>query len=134
MLAWSQDGQHLAVGSNNLELWKLEQQKMVPVKTFVEDFIDLRVISWSPDNLSIAYGGLSVHNTIKIRNLEKGSVQSLAVPLSVCGLSFDPFGKYLLVLTRSNILEVYNSSNLQLQSKVSLHPGASPTANVNTVK
>lgn len=71
---------------------------------------------------------------VKIRNIETGGSQEIAVALAVCGLSFDPFGKYLLVLLRDNILQVYNSSSLALQHQVPLSPGASTGLNVSTVK
>jgi WD40 repeat protein len=68
-IVWSPDGTTLALGSSTLELWKLIHNKIVPLKTYSEDFVDIKVIAWSPDSLSIAYGGLSKKNTIKVRNL-----------------------------------------------------------------
>lgn len=34
-LTWSNDGTYLALGSSQLELWRFDGKKMVPVKTFV---------------------------------------------------------------------------------------------------
>lgn len=68
-LAWSHDGKHLALGSNNLELWLFDGSKMVPKKVFPEDFIELRLLAWNPDSTLIAYGGLSKKNLIKIKNI-----------------------------------------------------------------
>jgi WD40 repeat protein len=68
-LAWSNDGQYLALGSGQLELWKFDGKKILPVKTYTEDFIDIKLIAWSPDSLSLAYGGLCKKNTVKIRHL-----------------------------------------------------------------
>lgn len=33
-LAWSNDGNYLALGSTHLELWKFDGKKIVPVKNF----------------------------------------------------------------------------------------------------
>lgn len=33
-LAWSNDGNYLALGSSHLELWKFDGQKIVPLKNF----------------------------------------------------------------------------------------------------
>ena len=74
--------------------------------------MDVKIISWSPDSSQVAYGGLSRKNTIKIKNIETGATRDLPIPLAVCGISFDPFGKYLILLLRSNIVYVYNSNNL----------------------
>jgi len=48
---------------------------MVPKKVFPEDFVELKLLAWSPDSTSIAYGGISKKNTIKIKNIENGSTQ-----------------------------------------------------------
>lgn len=74
-MAWSNDGNHLALGSTNLELWKFDGKKMVPVRTFSEDFVDIKMIAWSPDSVWIAYGGLSKKNTVKIKNMHSGATQ-----------------------------------------------------------
>jgi len=68
-LAWSHDGQYLALGSGQLELWKFDGKKLIPLKNYTEDFIDIKIIVWSPDSFSIAYGGLCKKNTVKIRQL-----------------------------------------------------------------
>lgn len=111
-LAWSNDGTYLALGSNNLELWKFDGKKMVPIKNYSEDFLDVKIVAWSPDSQSIAYGGLSMKNSIKIKNIQTGATKDILISLAVCGISFDPFGKYLLILLRNNFLYVYNSANL----------------------
>ena len=77
---------------------------MAPVKSYSEDFVDVKIVAWSPDSQSIAYGGLSKKNTIKIKNIQVGGTRDLSIPLTVSGISFDPFGKYLVILLRSNIV------------------------------
>ena len=48
---------------------------MAPKKVFPEDFIELKLLAWSPGSTMIAYGGLSKKSTIKIKNIENGSTQ-----------------------------------------------------------
>lgn len=72
-LSWSPDGIYLALGSNHLEIWKFDGKKIAPLRNFSDDFIDIKIISWSPDFQNLAYGGLSKKNTIKIRSLEGGN-------------------------------------------------------------
>lgn len=91
-------------------------------------------MTWSPDSQMIAYGGLSRKNTIKIKNIQTGGTRDLPIPLTVSGISFDPFGKYLLLLLMNNIVYVYNSSNLSKVREVPLSPSADPNQNSNTVK
>jgi WD40 repeat protein len=133
-LAWSNDGNHLALGSSNLELWRFDGKKMVPLKTFSEDFVDVKIVAWSPDSISVAYGGLSRKNVIKVKNIESGATRDLKVPLALCSISYDPFGKYLLVLLRNNTLYVYNSSHFVKIREICLSPKGDPHGNVNTVK
>lgn len=99
---------------------------MVPVRTFAEEFVDIKMIAWSPDSLWIAYGGLSKKNTVKIKNIQSGATQEISIPLVVCSISYDPFGKYLLLLLRNNILYVYNSTSLNKLKEVPLDPTAQP--------
>jgi len=47
---------------------------MSPVKNFSDDFIDIKIIAWASDSLTLAYAGLSKKNTVKVRNIENGSV------------------------------------------------------------
>jgi WD40 repeat protein len=82
----------------------------------------------------MAYGGLSKKNTVKIKNIQSGATQELSIPLVVCAISYDPFGKYLLLLLRNNMVYLYNSSSLSKIREVPLSPEASPLENVNTVK
>lgn len=42
---------------------------MLPVKNYSEDFMDVKVLSWSSDSVQIAYGGVSKKNCIKIKNV-----------------------------------------------------------------
>jgi len=35
----------------------------------------------------------------------------LSIPLAASAISYDPFGKYMLVLMRSNIVYLYDSQN-----------------------
>ena len=74
-IAWSHDGKYLALGSHNLQLWFFDGLKMAPKKVFPEDFIELKLLAWSPGSTMIAYGGLSKKSTIKIKNIENGSTQ-----------------------------------------------------------
>ena len=67
-LAWSPDGVYLALAAAHLEIWKFENARLTPYRTFSEDFVDIKLISWS-DNCTIAYGGLSRKNTFKIRKI-----------------------------------------------------------------
>lgn len=80
----------------------------------------------------MAYGGLSKKNTIKIKNIQSGNTQEISIPLVLSGMSYDPFGKYLLLLLRNNIVYVYNSSSLTKIREVLLSPDASPSRNVTT--
>ena len=132
-IAWSKDGNCLALGSNNLELWRFDGRKMTPVKSYSEDFVDIKIVVWSPDSQSIAYGGLSKKNTIKIKNIQLGATRDLPIPLAVSGISFDPFGKYLVILLRNNVISVYNTSNLSKVKEIPLSP-TDPHNNTNTVK
>lgn len=68
-LSWSPNGSLLSLGSANLQIWKLDDSKLSPVKSFNDDFIDIKIIAWSPDSSSLAYGGLSKKNAIKVRSL-----------------------------------------------------------------
>ena len=108
-----------------MELWKFDGQKMIPVRTFPDEFIDIRVITWSPDSQTVAYGGLSKKNTIKVRHIHTGNTREVSIALAVCGLSFDPFGKYLLLFLRNNIVCVYNSNTLTKAKEIPLSPDAS---------
>lgn len=56
------------------------------------------------------------------------------MPLAVSSISYDPFGKYLLVLIRSNVLYIYNSNSLAKIKEVELSPNARLGENINTVK
>lgn len=125
-LAWSNDGTYLALGSNNLELWKFDGKKMVPIKNYSEDFLDVKIVAWSPDSLSVAYGGLSIKNAIKIKNIQSGSTKDLPITHAVCSISFDPFGKYLLLLLRNNFVSVYNSTNLSKVREIQLGLNGNP--------
>ena len=133
-LAWSNDGAYLALGSNNLEIWKFDGKKMTPVKNYSEDFFDVKIVSWSPDSINVAYGGLSRKNCIKIKNIQTGATKDLAIPLAVCSISFDPFGKYLLLLLRNNILYIYNASSLSKVKEVPLSPNTNKKESINTVR
>ena len=133
-LAWNHDGTFLALGSNSLELWKFDGKKMIAAKNYQEDFIDIKIVAWSPDCHTIAYGGISKKNTIKIKNISTGSTRDLVIPLTVCGISFDPFGKYLIVLLRNNVVIAYNSNDLTKMREVMLSPQASSKNNLFTVR
>lgn len=63
---------YLSLGSAQLEIWKLDEYKLAPLKNYNDDFIDIKIIAWSPDSTSLAYGGLSKRNVIKVRSLESG--------------------------------------------------------------
>lgn len=56
------------------------------------------------------------------------------MPLTVSSISFDPFGKYLLLLIRNNVLLVYSSTSLTKIREVNLSPKANSLENINTVK
>jgi hypothetical protein len=71
-IAWSLDGRFLALGLNHIELWSLNKNKLAPLKNYNEDFIDIKMIAWSPDSTSYCIGGLNKQNSIKIRNIESG--------------------------------------------------------------
>lgn len=68
-LSWSPNGMYLSLGSAQLEIWKLDEYKLAPLKNYNDDFIDIKIIAWSPDSTSLAYGGLSKKNVIKVRSL-----------------------------------------------------------------
>lgn len=68
-LSWSWDGLQLALGSANLEVWRLEEDKLVPVRSYNDEFIDIKMIAWSGDGSSICYGGLSKKNSVKVRSM-----------------------------------------------------------------
>lgn len=82
----------------------------------------------------MAYGGLSKKNTVKIKNIQTGATQELSIPLVVSSISYDPFGKYLVLLLRSNIIYLYNSSSLSQIREIPLSPNAKTLHNANTVK
>jgi hypothetical protein len=110
-IAWSADGKFLALGLNNIELWSFHKKKLSPLKNYTEDFIDIKIIAWSPDSTSYCCGGLNKKNSIKIRNVENGTCKEIILSLAVSSISYDPFGKYLLILLRNNVLNVYNSTS-----------------------
>jgi WD40 repeat protein len=56
------------------------------------------------------------------------------IPLAISSISYDPFGKYLLLLVRNNIVYIYNSISLGKVSEVALSPKAETLENINTVK
>lgn len=112
----------------------MDEYKLTPVKTYIEDFIDIKAIAWSPDSSSLAYGGISQKNTVKVRSLESGLRGELPFSLQVAAISYDPFGKYLLILVHSNILYVYNCTSLAKLQEIPLSPSAHPDKNISTVK
>lgn len=89
--------------------------------------MDIKVIEWSPDSVWVAYGGLSKKNTVKIKNIQSGVTQEIFIPVVVCSISYDPFGKYLLLLLRNNILYLYNANSLNKVKEVPLSPNAKPS-------
>ena len=91
-------------------------------------------MSWSPDSAQIAYGGVSRKSCIKVKNIETGATREVPISLTVCSISFDPFGKYLLLLLRNNILYVHNANSLEKVKEVALSPGASEKESIATVK
>lgn len=106
----------------------------MPLRNYNDDFIDIKIIAWSPDSTSLAYAGLSKKNAIKVRSLESGTSAELAFDLTLAAISYDPFGKYLLVLAHSNILYLYNCTSLTKLREVPLSPNAHPLTHANTVK
>ena len=99
-----------------------------------DDFIDIKIIAWSPHSTSLAYAGLSKKNAIKVRSLESGNCGELAFDVTISAISYDPFGKYLLVLAHSNILYVYNCTSLTKLREVPLSPNTHPQKHTSTVK
>lgn len=82
----------------------------------------------------MAFGGLSKKNAIRVRSLDGATSGELLFDLTISAISYDPFGKYLLVLARSNILYVYNCTSLSKLREVPLSPNAHPLTNISTVK
>lgn len=58
-LSWSPDGQYLALGHNKVEVWQLQNLKFSPFKTFNEDFIQVKNISWSSDSMRYICSGFN---------------------------------------------------------------------------
>jgi hypothetical protein len=54
--------------------------------------------------------------------------------LAVSSISYDPFGKYLIILLRNNVLNVYNSTSFEKQKEIPLSPNINTASNMNTVK
>jgi hypothetical protein len=69
-----------------------------------------------------------------MKNIETGATKDLPISLAVCSISFDPFGKYFILLLRNNIINIYNSNNLTKVKEVPLYPNADPKESLNTVR
>jgi WD40 repeat protein len=74
-MSWSPDGKYLALAAGNIEIWEFKDGRIKPVKTFQEDFIEIKIIEWSVDSQCYACGGISRTNTIKVRNIETGKMR-----------------------------------------------------------
>ena len=71
---------------------------------------------------------------MKVRNLESGTARDIEIPVTVSGISYDPFGKYLLLLLSSNVVSVHNAGSLGRVATVALSPDAQPSRPINTVR
>lgn len=43
-LKWSLDGKYLGLGATNMEIWEVKDKRIKPLKTFSEDFIEIKQI------------------------------------------------------------------------------------------
>ena len=94
----------------------------------------MKIIGWSPDSIQVAYGGISRKSCIKVKNIETGITRDISIPLAACAISFDPFGKYLLLLLRNNILYVHNATSLEKIKEIPLSLNLNTKENISTVR
>lgn len=43
-MTWSPDGRYLALGAHNVELWEYKEGRLKPVRSFQEDFVEIKII------------------------------------------------------------------------------------------
>lgn len=116
-MAWSPDGNFLAVGNFNIEIWDLNQSKMI--KTIQGHSNTIRSIAWHPQGDMLASCGLD--KSVQLVDLSTGEIEAVIkpkgyiqthdnkmyrvpLPMVLTAVTFSPDGKILAFAGAGHII------------------------------
>jgi WD40 repeat protein len=119
-LAFSPDGQSLAAGCDNAEVWLWELKSRKPYAKLSGGRRYVLSLDYSPDGSILAEGG--VDGYARLRNGKTGEViRQLRVGKTVGDLAFSPDGKLLATASDDNCIRLWNPATGELRATLIGH-------------
>ncbi|HEY4384128.1 MAG TPA: HEAT repeat domain-containing protein, partial [Ktedonobacteraceae bacterium] len=121
LVAWSNDGQHLAVnwGNNLLDVWSIQEK--LAIARYTAPYGQISALAWSPDSTEIAaamFDNRSNDGLIQIWNVmtRKNVAQDIYPSAKVATMAWSGDGENLLFYNQNNVIYKWNRMTQEASS------------------